>query len=101
MAKRLLYNERILNEPQHASNVCFNNTTADIGDDTEFTNVCGIEDVDFKEYLSKNKMFSEYESHPSVANIRNHHSILGNQGFSFNHVELNEVEKKTTDAEGT
>ncbi len=91
----------MLNEPQHVSNlfsVCFNNTATDIGDDTGFNNVRGIEDVDFKEYLSK--MLSQYETHSSVVNIRNHHSSLGNQGFSFNRVELNEV-KKVTDAKGT
>ncbi len=49
-------NESILNERQHVSNVynvSFNDTAADIGDDTGFDNVRSIEDVDFKECLSK------------------------------------------------
>ena len=90
-------NGHILNEPQEFSNVfnkCFNYIATSVGDDAGFNNVYGIEDVDLKEYLSA--VLSEYKSHPSVVNIRTHYSNVnhGNQGFSFNSVELHDVEKK-------
>ncbi len=89
-------NGSIVNNQERVSNVFndyFNNIVADVGQDSGYNNVNVSEDheSDFDVYLTN--VLQEYESHPSSVNIRR--NIVNNtEGFSFNSVELEEVERK-------
>ncbi len=65
-----------------------------MGQDSPYNDVDINEEHDFDVYFKN--VLQEYESHPSIAHIRDSNRVVENHngGFSFNNMELGEVERK-------